>query len=183
MQALSGRPVFTDLWGDGTQAGNAMAHIDLTRGADAIVVAPATADFIAKLAHGLADDLLSTLCWRATGRRRLLVAPAMNVEMWENPATQRNVAQLRADGVVLLGPAAGDQACGEVGMGRMLEPDELLADIVAFFQPKRLAGRKVVLYRRPDLRADRSGTRDHQPVVGQDRICAGARRAPRRAPT
>jgi phosphopantothenoylcysteine decarboxylase/phosphopantothenate--cysteine ligase len=146
MQALSGRPVFTDQWGGGAQVDNAMPHIDLTRGADAIVVAPATAHFIAKAACGLADDLLSTLVLaRDRGRTALLVAPAMNVEMWEHPATQRNVAQLTADGAVVLGPASGDQACGEVGPGRMLEPAELLADIVASFQPKRLAGRRVVL--------------------------------------
>jgi phosphopantothenoylcysteine decarboxylase/phosphopantothenate--cysteine ligase len=146
MQALSGHPVFTDAWGEGAQVANAMPHIDLTRGADAIVVAPATAHFIAKAACGLADDLLSTLVLaRDRGRTALLVAPAMNVEMWEHPATQRNVAQLTADGAVVLGPASGDQACGEVGPGRMLEPAELLADIVAAFQPKRLAGRRVVL--------------------------------------
>ncbi len=121
-QALTGRPVVTDLW-DASFA-NAMAHIELTRGADAIVIAPASADFLAKLAHGLADDLLSTAC--LARNCPLLVAPAMNREMWDNPATQRNVALLRTDGVTLLGPASGDQACGEVGMGRMLEPGELL---------------------------------------------------------
>ena len=152
MQALSGRPVFTEQWGDEAQVGNAMPHINLTRGVDAIVVAPATAHFVAKAALGLADDLLSTLVLaRNRATTSLLVAPAMNVEMWENPATQRNVAQLALDGVILLGPAAGDQACGEVGMGRMLEPDELLADIVAHFQPKRLAGRKVVLTAGPTV--------------------------------
>lgn len=152
MQALSGRPVFTEQWGDEAQVGNAMPHINLTRGVDAIVVAPATAHFVAKAALGLADDLLSTLVLaRNRATTTLLVAPAMNVEMWENPATQRNVAQLALDGVILLGPAAGDQACGEVGMGRMLEPDELLADIVAHFQPKRLAGRKVVLTAGPTV--------------------------------
>jgi phosphopantothenoylcysteine decarboxylase/phosphopantothenate--cysteine ligase len=146
MQALSGQPVFTDQWGGGAQASNAMPHIDLTRGVDAIVVAPATAHFLAKTALGLADDLLSTLVLaRNRTTTALLVAPAMNVEMWDNPATQRNVAQLAADGVVLLGPAAGDQACGEVGLGRMLEPSELLADIVAHFQPKRLLGKRVLV--------------------------------------
>jgi phosphopantothenoylcysteine decarboxylase/phosphopantothenate--cysteine ligase len=152
MQALSGRPVFTEQWGDEAQVGNAMPHINLTRGVDAIVVAPATAHFIAKAALGLADDLLSTLVLaRNRAATSLLVAPAMNVEMWENPATQRNVAQLTLDGVVLLGPAAGDQACGEIGMGRMLEPAELLSDIVAHFQPKWLAGRKVVLTAGPTV--------------------------------
>jgi phosphopantothenoylcysteine decarboxylase/phosphopantothenate--cysteine ligase len=146
MQALTGQPVFTDQWGANAQVANAMPHIDLTRGVDAVIVAPATAHFIAKTAQGLADDLLSTLVLaRNRATTALLVAPAMNVEMWDNPATQRNIAQLAADGVVLLGPAAGDQACGETGMGRMLEPADLLADIIAFFQPKRLAGRRVLL--------------------------------------
>ena len=144
MQALSGRPVETDQWKSST--GNAMPHIELTRNADAIIVAPATADFLAKLAHGLADDLLTALALaRDRTRTPLLVAPAMNVEMWDNPATQRNVTQLRADGVVILGPASGAQACGETGFGRMLEPHELLDDIASFFQPKTLAGKKVLL--------------------------------------
>jgi len=148
MQALTGRPVFADQWD--RRIDNAMPHIDLTRHADAIVVAPATANFLAKLAHGLCDDLLSTL---AVARRMsaagpacpLLVAPAMNVEMWQNPATQRNVATIKQDGVLILGPTSGDQACGEVGSGRMLEPDELRAEIVAFFQPKVLRGRRVLM--------------------------------------
>ena len=148
MQALSGQPVATDPWGAaGARVDNAMPHIDLSRDADAILVAPCTANFIAKLAHGLADDLLSTL---ALARRLsppcpLLVAPAMNVEMWGNPATQRNVATIRADGVGVLGPASGSQACGEAGDGRMLEPHELLEDLIAFFQPKRLAERRVLI--------------------------------------
>jgi len=147
MQALTGRAVHWDLWGhDGAQVANAMPHIDLTRGVDAIVVAPATAQFIAKTALGLADDLLSTLVLaRNRQTTALLIAPAMNVEMWENPATQRNAAQLETDGITLLGPAAGEQACGEVGLGRMLEPAELLEGIVAFFQPKLLKGRRVLL--------------------------------------
>ena len=140
-QALTGRPVATDLW-DASFANN-MAHIELSRGADAIVVAPASADFLAKLAHGIADDLLSTTC--LARNCPLLVAPAMNVEMWDNPATQRNVATLRADGVTVMGPAPGDQACGEVGMGRMLEPEEILQAVVSYFAPKRLAGKKVVV--------------------------------------
>src|SRR5881394_547225 len=148
-QALTGKPVATDLWD--ASFDNNMAHIELSRGAEAIVVAPASADFIAKLAHGIADDLLSTTC--VARNCPLLVAPAMNVEMWENPATQRNVALLRADGITLLGPAAGDQACGEVGMGRMLEPDELLQSILAFFAPKRLAGRKVLVTAGPTFEA------------------------------
>jgi len=144
MQALSGRSVETDQWKSST--GNAMPHIELTRNADAVIVAPATADFLAKLAHGLADDLLAALALaRDRVRTPLIVAPAMNVEMWGNPATQRNVAQLRDDGIVILGPASGAQACGETGVGRMLEAHELLEDIVAFFQPKTLAGKKVLL--------------------------------------
>lgn len=140
-QALTGRPVYASLW-DAPQE-NGMAHIDLTRGADAVIVAPATADFIAKLAHGFADDLLSSLCLARDCP--LLVAPAMNRQMWEHPATRRNVAQLRADGVNILGPAAGEQACGEVGEGRMLEAAELCDALVAFFQPKLLAGKRVLL--------------------------------------
>ena len=141
MQALSGRPVFVDAWD--ARVPNNMAHIDLTRGADAVLIAPASADFMAKLAHGMADDLLSTLCLARACP--LLVAPAMNREMWANPATQRNVEQLRADGIAVLGPAAGEQACGETGDGRMLEAHELLTDLIAFFQPKLLAGRHVLL--------------------------------------
>lgn len=142
MQALSGRPVYIDPWD--ARVPNNMAHINLTRGADAILIAPASTDFLAKLAHGMANDLLSTLCV-ARGHCPLLVAPAMNREMWLNPATQRNVAVLRQDGVHLLGPAEGEQACGEVGGGRMLEPDQILAEVVAFFQPKLLAGRRVLI--------------------------------------
>lgn len=141
-QALSGRPVHTDLWDP--RIANNMAHIQISRGADAILIAPASTDFIAKLAQGRADDLLSTLCV-ARGHCPLLVAPAMNREMWLNPACQRNVQQLRDDGIHILGPAAGDQACGETGDGRMLEPQELLAELIAFFEPKILAGRRVLI--------------------------------------
>ncbi|MGE4124179.1 MAG: bifunctional phosphopantothenoylcysteine decarboxylase/phosphopantothenate--cysteine ligase CoaBC [Pusillimonas sp.] len=141
-QALSGRPVYTSAWD--TRIPNSMAHINLTRGADAILIAPASADLIAKLVHGLADDLLTTLCL-ARGACPLLVAPAMNREMWEHPATQRNIRQLADDGVIILGPGCGDQACGETGDGRMLEPHQLLAELVAFFQPKVLAGRHVLI--------------------------------------
>ena len=148
-QALTGRPVVTDLWD--ASFPNAMAHIELSRGVDAIVVAPASADFLAKLAHGLADDLLSTTC--LARNCALLVAPAMNREMWDNPATQRNVNLLRGDGVAILGPASGDQACGEVGMGRMLEPEELLQSILAFLSPKRLAGRRVLVTAGPTFEA------------------------------
>lgn len=143
MQALSGRPVFTDPW-DGRIANN-MAHIELTRAADAVLIAPCSADFMRKLVHGAADDLLSTLCLARRPSVPLLVAPAMNVEMWENPATQRNAAQLRADGITLLGPVAGEQACGETGLGRMMEPEALLEALQSYFQPKLLAGVRVLL--------------------------------------
>ncbi len=132
MQALTGKPVLLDQWQDE----KGMAHIQSSRAADAIVIAPATADFIAKLAHGLANDLLSTLCLARDCP--LLVAPAMNKQMWANAATQRNVRQLAADGVTLLGPASGAQACGEEGMGRMLEAEELARDIVAALQNSTL---------------------------------------------
>ena len=148
MQALSGQPVAIDQWGaEGARVANAMPHIDLSRDADAILVAPCSANFIAKLAHGLADDLLSTLVLarRATPPCPVLVAPAMNVEMWNNPATRRNVATIRADGIEVLGPTSGNQACGETGAGRMLEPHELLEDLIAFFQPKLLAERRVLI--------------------------------------
>ena len=144
LQALSNRTVYTSQW-DAREANN-MAHINLTREADAVLVAPASADFVAKLLHGGADDLLSLMCLaRPIERCPLLVAPAMNREMWAHPATQRNFTQLRADGTFVLGPGSGDQACGETGDGRMLEPAELLAEVVAFFQPKLLAGRRVLV--------------------------------------
>jgi phosphopantothenoylcysteine decarboxylase/phosphopantothenate--cysteine ligase len=144
LQALSNRPVFTSQW-DPREPNN-MAHIDLTREADAIVIAPASADLMAKLVQGRADDLLSLMCLaRPIASCPLLVAPAMNREMWAHPATQRNFAQLRADGTTVLGPGNGDQACGEVGDGRMLEPAELLSELIAFFSPKLLAGRRVLI--------------------------------------
>ena len=143
LQALSGKPVFTDQWD--SRISNNMAHIDLSRHADALLIAPCSADFMRKLVHGAADDLLSTLCLARPTNVPLLVAPAMNVEMWDNPATQRNAAQLKKDGITLLGPAAGDQACGETGLGRMLEPEQLLESLSAFFQPKLLAGKKVLI--------------------------------------
>ncbi len=141
MQALSGQPVYSDLW-DPSVADN-MGHIELSRDRELILVAPASADFMAKVALGLADDLLSTL---ALARRcPLMLAPAMNVEMWDNPATHRNVLALRDDGVLVAGPGAGDQACGETGMGRMLEAAELLEAVESFFQPKVLAGKRVLV--------------------------------------
>lgn len=140
-QALTGEPVFTDQWD--ARIANSMAHIELSRTADAILVAPATADFLAKAAHGLADDLLATLC--LARECPLLVAPAMNRQMWLHPATQRNVAQLAADGVAVLGPESGEQACGETGLGRMLEPPALVDELADFLAPKPLAGRRVLL--------------------------------------
>ena len=141
MQALTGQPVWSDLWDP--RVNDAMGHIELSRDRELILVAPASADFMAKLAHGLADDLLSTLC--VARRCPLMVAPAMNVEMWQNAATQRNAEMLRADGVQIVGPASGGQACGEMGMGRMTEPADILADVQFFFQPKRLAGKRVLV--------------------------------------
>lgn len=140
-QALTGREVFVDMWDK--QRGDSMAHISLTRWADLFLVAPATANFVAKLANGIADDLLSTLA--AARECPLLVAPAMNKQMWANPANLRNIGQLKDDGVIILGPAAGMQACGEVGEGRMLEPEEIAQHVEAAFQPKLLAGKKVLI--------------------------------------
>src|SRR6267143_4447010 len=140
-QALSNQPVWSDLWDQ--RVPDAMGHIQLSRDRELIVVAPTSADFMAKVAHGFADDLLSALC--VARRCPLILAPAMNVEMWENAATQRNLQLLREDGVLLAGPAAGDQACGEVGMGRMLEPAAIAADIAALLAPKALAGKRVLV--------------------------------------
>lgn len=149
LQALSGRTVYTDLWDP--RVANNMAHIDLSRDCDGIVIAPASADFMAKVAHGVADDLLSTLC--LARECALLIAPALNRQMWDNPATQRNVALLRKDGVTLLGPAAGDQACGEVGIGRMLEAEDIFAAIMSYFAPKILAGKHVLITAGPTFEA------------------------------
>ena len=149
MQALSGRPVFLSQWD--ARIDNNMAHIDLSREADAILIAPASTDFLAKVANGLCDDLLTTLC--IARECPLLVAPAMNRQMWAAAPTQRNAAQLRADGVIILGPGTGDQACGEIGDGRMLEPEELVEDLIAFFQPKPLAGKRVLITAGPTFEA------------------------------
>jgi len=144
LQAVTGRPAYVELWDDRFEQG--MGHINLTRHADVVLVAPATAHFIAKLAHGLCDDLLSTL---AVARRReqcpLVVVPAMNVEMWVDPATQRNVQRIVDDGVQLLGPDSGDQACGEIGAGRMLEPLQIVHDLVGLLATKVLAGRRMLI--------------------------------------
>jgi len=148
-QALSGKLVFTDQWDP--RVANNMAHIDLSREADALLVAPASADFLAKLAGGLADDLLTTLVLARDCP--LLVAPAMNRQMWENPATRRNIAILRGDGVSVIGPAWGDQACGETGPGRMLEPEEIVDETIAHFQPQLLAGKRLLLTAGPTFEA------------------------------
>ena len=152
MQALSGRPVYGSQW-DSREPNN-MPHINLSREADAILVAPCSADFMAKLLHGRADELLSLMCLaRPIDKVPLLLAPAMNREMWAHPATQRNMVQLAADGAHILGVGSGFQACGESGDGRMLEPPELLEDIIAFFQPKRLAGKEVLITAGPTFEA------------------------------
>ena len=152
MQALSNRSVYGSQW-DAREPNN-MPHINLSREADAILIAPASADFMAKLLHGRADDLLSLMCLaRPIDRVPLLIAPAMNREMWAHPATQRNMAQLQSDGTTLLGVGTGDQACGETGDGRMLEPQELLEDVIAFFQPKTLRGQQVLITAGPTFEA------------------------------
>ena len=148
-QALSGKPVFSDQWD--ARMPNAMAHIDLSRSAELILVAPASADFLARCANGFADDLLATMVLERDCP--LMLAPAMNRQMWENPATQRNVVQLRVDGAFIIGPASGEQACGEVGAGRMLEPAEILEEVIAFFTPKVLAGKKVLITAGPTFEA------------------------------
>ena len=160
MQALSGREVFTSQWdsraatdGSGEAISNNMAHINLTRGADAVLIAPASADFMAKLLHGRADDLLSLMCLAKPAQVPLMVAPAMNREMWAHPATQRNVAQLKADGAVVLNVGSGDQACGEVGDGRMLEAEEILQELVAHFTPKVLQGKRLLITAGPTYEA------------------------------
>jgi phosphopantothenoylcysteine decarboxylase/phosphopantothenate--cysteine ligase len=148
-QALSGQPVLTDLWDP--RVPNRMAHIELTRQADLMVVAPATADFITKVAQGTADDLLSTT---VTARNcPLLLAPAMNREMWSNPANLRNIEQLKRDGVTVVGPASGDQACGEQGLGRMVEPPEILEAILAHYPRQELQGLKVLVTAGPTFEA------------------------------
>ncbi|MDD2609032.1 MAG: bifunctional phosphopantothenoylcysteine decarboxylase/phosphopantothenate--cysteine ligase CoaBC [Giesbergeria sp.] len=152
MQALSNRPVYGSQW-DAREANN-MPHINLSREADAILIAPCSADFIARLVQGRADELLSLLCLaRPIERVPLLLAPAMNREMWAHPATQRNLAQVAQDGALVLGVGHGDQACGETGEGRMLEPAELLEEVIAFFSPKCLTGRKVLITAGPTFEA------------------------------
>lgn len=151
MQALSDNVVYTDQWD--ARISNNMPHIDLTRDADAILIAPCSTNFIYKLAHGACDDLLSTLCIARPATLPLFIAPAMNVEMWSNAATQRNVAQVKQDGIKVFGPAAGEQACGETGMGRMLEPEQILAELEAAFQAKTLTGKRVMITAGPTFEA------------------------------
>ncbi|MEY3428270.1 MAG: Coenzyme biosynthesis bifunctional protein CoaBC [Pseudomonadota bacterium] len=152
MQALSGRPVYTSQWD--AREGNNMAHINLSREADAILIAPASADFMAKLIHGKADELLSLMCLaRPLQTVPLILAPAMNREMWAHPATQRNVAQLKADGSHVLDVGQGDQACGETGDGRMLEADEIVEELHAFWTPKVLRGQHVLITAGPTYEA------------------------------
>ena len=148
-QALSGKPVLTSLWD--AASGDGMEHIHLSREADLLLVAPASADFMAKLVQGRADDLLSTLCLARTCR--LAIAPAMNREMWAAAATQRNLEQLRADGVSVLGPAAGEQACGEIGLGRMLEPADILDALSGLLGLGALAGKRVLITAGPTFEA------------------------------
>lgn len=144
MQALSGRPVYTSQWDE--REHNNMPHINLTREADMIVIAPASADFIAQLATGLSGELLSLLCLaRPQANCKLLIAPAMNKEMWLHPAIQRNVNQIMADGATILQPTSGEQACGEVGAGRMPEPKDIVQHVIEHFQPKLLQGKRVLI--------------------------------------
>ena len=178
-QALSGNRVFTDQWD--TSVANSMAHINFSREADLLLIAPASADFLAKAANGIADNLLTTLTLARDCP--LLVAPAMNRQMWTNPATQRNIATLLGDEVVVLGPASGEQACGEIGDGRMLEPEEILAEVIAHFQPEAAQGQDRPDDSRTDVRGDRPGTRHHQPFQRKDGFCHRARGPARPAPT
>jgi phosphopantothenoylcysteine decarboxylase / phosphopantothenate---cysteine ligase len=149
MQALSGRPVYTDLWDE--RIANGMPHIELSRQADAILIAPASADFMAKLVHGAADDLLSTLCLARDCP--LIVAPAMNRQMWEHPATQRNIKQLQQDGVRLIGPDSGEQACGETGLGRMLEPQSIVDALQVTCPSQPLSGKRILITAGPTVEA------------------------------
>ncbi len=140
-QALSGKEVLTSLWKSNTS--NGMSHIELSRNYDLIVIAPASANFLAKLTHGFADDLLSSLCLARTCP--IAIAPAMNLHMWTNQATQRNVSQLQKDGVIFFGPDSGEQACGDIGLGRMLDTEELFKSIKNHFIPKIFKGKKILM--------------------------------------
>ena len=151
---LSGEPVYDSLWLNRAGADSNIAHINLSREADAMLIAPCTANVMAKIAHGMSDDLLSNLVLaRDRGACPLAIAPAMNVQMWDNPATQRNLAQIMHDGIHIFGPAHGDQACGEIGSGRMLEPTEIVSLLPKLFTPQSLAGKRVLITAGPTFEA------------------------------
>lgn len=151
---LSGEPVYDSLWLNRAGVDSNIAHINLSREADAMLIAPCTANVMAKIAHGMSDDLLSNLVLaRDRGACPLAIAPAMNVQMWDNPATQRNLAQITQDGIHVFGPAHGDQACGEIGAGRMLEPTEIVSLLPKLFTPQSLAGKRVLITAGPTFEA------------------------------
>ena len=154
LATLSGEPVSDSLWDNRNGTDSNIAHINLSREADAMLIAPCTANVMAKIAHGISDDLLTNLVLaRDPAKCPLAIAPAMNVQMWRNTATQRNVAQIRADGIAVFGPAHGEQACGEIGDGRMLEPSEIIALLPRLFTPQVLAGKRVLLTAGPTFEA------------------------------
>ena len=154
LATLSGEPVSDSLWDNRNGTDSNIAHINLSREADAILIAPCTANVMAKIAHGISDDLLTNLVLaRDPAKCPLAIAPAMNVQMWGNPATQRNLAQIRADGIHIFGPANGEQACGEIGDGRMIEPTEILSLLPRLFTPQVLAGKRVLLTAGPTFEA------------------------------
>ena len=151
---LSGEPVHDSLWLNRAGVDSNIAHINLSREADAMLIAPCTANVMAKIAHGMSDDLLSNLVLaRERGACPLAIAPAMNVQMWDNLATQRNLAQITQDGIHVFGPAHGDQACGEIGAGRMLEPTEIVSLLPKLFTPQSLAGKRVLITAGPTFEA------------------------------
>ena len=154
LATLSGEPVYDSLWDNRSGTDSNIAHINLSREADAMLIAPCTANVMAKIAHGISDDLLTNLVLaRDPAKCPLAIAPAMNVQMWSNPATQRNLAQMRADGIHIFGPANGEQACGEIGDGRMIEPTEILSLLPRLFTPQVLAGKRVLLTAGPTFEA------------------------------
>ena len=154
LATLSGEPVSDSLWDNRNATDSNIAHLNLSREADAMLIAPCTANVMAKIAHGISDDLLTNLVLaRDPAKCPLAIAPAMNVQMWGNPATQRNLAQIRADGIHIFGPANGEQACGEIGDGRMIEPTEILSLLPRLFTPQVLAGKRVLLTAGPTFEA------------------------------
>ena len=151
---LSGEPVYDSLWFNRAGADSNIAHINLSREADAMLIAPCTANVMAKIAHGLSDDLLSNLVLaRDRDACPLAIAPAMNVQMWDNPATQRNLTHIMQDGIHVFGPAHGEQACGEIGAGRMIEPTEILSLLPKLFTQQSLAGKRVLITAGPTFEA------------------------------